>query len=349
MTAKKLKLTKEDSVGSEFAKRFKANPFIFVGTIIILIIVIVAFVLVPAIVPEAGLGQTIDLNFGSYNKIPINYVPGNYFSQIRETIARYYQQSSDENSYSLADYQTWRQAFNETVVHTGILDEMKTAGYKIPDSIVDREVALLPQLQENGRFSTTKYRAMSNIDRLTLWRQVRDGLIEELYREDISDLRVASQESPFLKNMASTLRRFDMISFPLDSYPQEEVAAYINRNADRFRYTHLSKITITSSQREAQQVLDSVMSGTETFEDAARNHSTDEYAEQGGDMGLKMVYELTTEIPEAEQPTVFALEQGGLSNIITVDSRWVFFRAEEAVYNADINDSSTIHKYVLIF
>ncbi|MDR2808646.1 MAG: SurA N-terminal domain-containing protein [Spirochaetaceae bacterium] len=345
MTVKESKspVTKEDSVKSDFVKRFKTNPFVFIGTIIVLIIVIAAFVLVPAFVPEVGLGQTANLSFGSYNKIPITYVPGNYFSQIRETIARYYQQSSNENSF-LSDYQVWRQAFNETVVHTGILDEVKRAGYEIPDSVVDREVALLPQFQENGRFSTTKYRKMSNTDRMALWRQVRESLIEEVYREDMSGLRVASQEASFLKAMASTVRRFDMISFPLTNYPEEEIVAYINNNPDRFRSIHLSKITITASQREAQQVLASVRAGTETFEDAARNHSTDEYAEQGGDMGLKMIYELANEIPEAEQSALFSLEQGTLSNLITLESSWVFFRIEEAAYNADTNDPSTINK-----
>ncbi|MDR2149419.1 MAG: SurA N-terminal domain-containing protein [Spirochaetaceae bacterium] len=337
-------VAKEDSLSGDFVKRFKTNPFVFIGTLIVLIIVIIAFVLVPALVPEAGGGQSMTLNFGSYNKIPLNYVAGNYFSQIRESLARYYQQSANTNNSFLIDYQTWQQAFNQTVVHTGILDEMKSAGYKIPDSVVDREVALLPQFQENGRFSTAKYRQMSSIDRIALWRQVRDSLIEELYREDISGLRVASQEAPFFKTMASTVRSFECVFFPLINYPEKEVVAYITRNADQFRSIHLSKITITSSQREAQQVLDSIRSGTETFADAARNHSTDAYAEQGGDMGLKMVYELSAEIPEAEQAALFALEQGSLTDLITVDSQWIFFRIEEAVYSADTTDATTINK-----
>ncbi|MDR2397631.1 MAG: peptidylprolyl isomerase, partial [Spirochaetaceae bacterium] len=55
-----------DAPAAEFLRRFKTHPFLFLGTIIVLVIVIVAFVFVPAIVPSAG--AQVDLSFGSYNK-----------------------------------------------------------------------------------------------------------------------------------------------------------------------------------------------------------------------------------------------------------------------------------------
>ena len=157
----------DNTVAADLMRRFKTHPFLFIGTIIVLVIVIVAFVFVPAIVPSAG--ASVDLSFGSYNKIPLTYVPGNYFSQIREMIAQYRQPSEDTN-YQLASYQIWREAFEETVIHTAILEEMNQAGYKVPPEVVDREVAQLPQFQENGRFSTSKYRALDDTSRITLWR-----------------------------------------------------------------------------------------------------------------------------------------------------------------------------------
>jgi hypothetical protein len=341
--ASKEKKTHDDSAQAEIVRRFKTNPFIFIGTIVILIIVVVAFVLVPAFVPEAG-GFSVDLNFGTYNKIPINYVPGNYFAQMRETIARYQQASADANNYVINDYQTWREAFNQTVVHIGILDEMKAAGYEVPPVVVDREVASLPQFQENGRFSRALYQEVSNTDRLALWRQVREGIAENQYRNDITSLRSSSQEAPFIKNMASTVRQFDVVMFPLAGYPDEEIIAFMNANADRFQHTHFSKITFTSNEREAGQVRTSIINGTTTFEDAAKSHSTDGYAERGGDMGVKMVYELSTDIPTENQPALLGLERGAISELVHVGTNWVFFRAEDTLYPADTGDSATIGK-----
>ncbi|GHU59618.1 hypothetical protein FACS189444_5250 [Spirochaetia bacterium] len=325
---------------SEFVRRFKENPFVFIGTIVILIIVIVAFVLVPAIVPEAG-GVNADVSFGTYNKVPITYVPGNYFAQVQESYARYYQSSVDESNSLTVSYQVWRAAFEETVVHTAILQEMKAAGYTAPQALVDREVARLPQFQENGRFSVTRYRALDNASRLSLWREVQASLTEERYRADITGLKIPSKEAAFIAAMAGPERTFDMVAFPLSSYPDTEVAAYTASNPQLFRVTHLSKITISSSEREAQQILGSVKDGTLTFEEAAQTHSQDSYADRGGDMGTKMVYELVSEIPDAQdRDAVAALAAGEFSAIVKVSAGWVFFRAEAAAYPADTNDSA---------
>ncbi|MDR3342929.1 MAG: SurA N-terminal domain-containing protein [Treponema sp.] len=341
----KKQVTQEDtSAGAEFIRRFKANPFIFIGTIVILIIVIVAFVLVPAIVPAAG-GPSVDLSFGSYNKVPLTYVPGNYFAQVRENIARYQQPSVDDRNYFSVNYQIWREAFEETVVHTAILQEMNHAGYTAPVDVVDREVAQLPQFQENGRFSTARYRQLDNTTRMSLWRQVQDSIAIDRYNADMTNLRISSKEGPFIKAMASPERTFDMAAFPLSDYPDTEVIAYTLSNPGLFQVTHLSKIAINSSEREARQILATVQEGTQTFEDAARTHSQDGYAEKGGDMGIKLAYELSTEVPDAtERESVIGLAKGAYSPIVKVPSGWAFFRAEDAPHPADTGDAALVAK-----
>jgi hypothetical protein len=334
----------EKSSQSEIVRRFKANPMIFIGTIVILVIVIVAFVLVPAFVPNAG-GRTADLSFGSYNKIPISYVPGGYFANVQGSIARSRQAEVQETNYQLVSYQIWRQAFEETVVHTGILDELKTAKYAVPPEIVDREVALLPQFQENGRFSAALYQQLDSASRLSLWKQVRESIAEERYRGDITGLRVPSGETAFIAAMASPQRSFDMAAFSIDNYPEAEIRAYAMQNPDLFRVTHLSKISINSSEREARQILASVKDGTATFEDSARTHSQDSYAEKGGDMSVKLAYELTTEVSAAADRDILAkLARGEISDIIKTTEGWAFFRAEEVPRLADVGDDITYQK-----
>ncbi|MDR2110540.1 MAG: SurA N-terminal domain-containing protein, partial [Spirochaetaceae bacterium] len=294
----------------EWVRRFKANPFIFIGTIIILIIVVVAFVVAPAIVPEAG-SSGVDLTFGYYNKVPITYVPGNYLANVQANYARYMQGSINESNYQSISQMIWRQAFEEAVIHVAILQAMKEAGYAAPGPVVDREVAQLPDFQENGRFSVSRYRSLSAADRMKLWKDVQESIATNLYLQDMLSLRLPSGESGFVRAMTARTRSFGMVSFPLDSYPDGEVVAYAAAEPSLFRTRHLSRITVTSSEREARQVLDSVKNGTQTFEEAARTQSQDSYAERGGDMGTQLAYELVNEVPDsAERESVIATAAG---------------------------------------
>jgi hypothetical protein len=341
---KKLPSQEDNSIRSEFIRRFKVNPFIFIGTIVILVIVIIAFVFVPAIVPGAG-GMSVDLRFGAYNKTPISYVPNGYFAQVRENISRYRQSSINEGNYQIMLYQIWREAFDETVIHTGMLDEIKKAGYTPPAEVVDREVAQLPQFQDNGRFSVSKYRELDNTTRMSLWRQVQENIAKERYNADVLDLKISSEETAFIGAMASPKRTVDMALFPLSSYPDTEVAAYAADNANLFRVTHLSVITVGSGEQETQRILDSVKDGTITFEDAARTYSLDSYAERGGDMGIKMAYELSTEIPEpGDRERVIGTARGEYTSLVKVPSGWAFFRAEESPYPADTGDTALLER-----
>jgi hypothetical protein len=104
---------------------------------------------------------------------------------------------------------------------------------------------------------------------------------------------------------------------------------------------HLSQITITTSEREANQILATVRDATSTFEDAAKNHSQDSYAETGGDMGVKMAYELTSIITnETERETLLSLPKGELSPLIRLSSGWAFFRAEDEPRAPDMSDTT---------
>jgi hypothetical protein len=342
---KKLPEKKDDSsFKNEFIRRFKANPFIFIGTIVILVIVIVAFVFVPAIVPETQ--GTIDLTFGFYDKTPISYVQGNYFWEAQRSLAQQYQSNLDESNYQFVVYQIWRQAFEMTVVQAGMLDEMKRAGYTAPEDVVNREVAMLPQFQENGRFSAAKYRQMDNTSKLALWRQVQDSITAQLYLSDVTGLKSPSQEAAFVSSMASPERRFDFVFFPISSYPDSEIAAYVQANPRLFRVTHLSRISVSSGEREARQILASIQDETTTFEDAARANSQDALAENGGDMGIRMAYELTSDITdESVREGIINLAKGSFSDVIRLsENTWAFFRAEEEPRQADTGDAALMAK-----
>jgi hypothetical protein len=247
----------------------------------------------------------------------------------------------------------WRQAFEEAAVRIAILDEMKQSGFIAPENVVDREMAELSVFQENGRFSSAKYRALDNSSRMNLGRQVQENYIVQTYMSDLNNIKSSSNEASFIASMASPKRNFDLAVFPLSSYPDSEVAAYAEAHTELFSVINLSRITIASGEREGRQILDSIKNGSTTFEEAARNYSQDWAAERGGDMGIIMAFELGYEITDEKARTgVLNLTRGELSELVKVSSGWSIYRVNEPVRPADLNDASEknkIRNYLMSF
>jgi parvulin-like peptidyl-prolyl isomerase len=343
---KKPKAEEESGLSGVFY-RLKTHPFLFGGTILVLLIVIVAFVFVPAVPNVGGEGQDQSRVFGYYNGTPISYMYGNYFYRALQEAAEseQFRPQSDYSTDSQKAFNVWYQAFIRTVIRTGMLDEMKTAGYRVPPKEIDRLVAELPNFQEDGRFSSAKYNRVNKNERLAIWRTTEENYIAGKYFNDVAGLRVSSAEKAFIGNMAFPERSFDLVSFSRSSYPDSELTAFASANPDLFKTVHLSKITL-AAEKEARQLLESVKGGRFTFEDAARNQSADVYKDRGGDMGLRMAYEVFTELAEeSDREALFALKPGEFSSVVKApNNSWAFFRAEETSYAPDLTIPENLEK-----
>jgi hypothetical protein len=219
---------------------------------------------------------------------------------------------------------------------------MKQAGFTVPADVVDRNMAELPIFQENGRFSSTKFRAMDSSSRMNLWRQLQESITKGTYTEDLAYLKTTSKEASFVSSMASPRRSFDCVIFSTASYPDSEVISFAKANPELFQEMRLSKITINSGERDARQILDSIKSGAVMFEEAARANSQDWAADRGGDMGSLMAFELEYEnIDREAREKIVSLSTGELSDIFKNNSGWVFYRVDETAQPADINDITT--------
>ncbi|MDR3355859.1 MAG: peptidyl-prolyl cis-trans isomerase [Spirochaetaceae bacterium] len=327
---------KPDASGqSGIERRFRHHPLVFIGTVLVLVIVVIAFVLVPAIVPGEGLAAS-RLEFGSWNGKPIVYSSGGFFALMVERNSR---------DYGMGNYQAWRSAFEAAAERTAVLDIMETSGYTPSKSFVDRKVAELPFFKENGRFSAVKYNRMDASARIKLWQDMRNDVTVNIYHDDAATIKTAGAEAEFIGRMALTQRKFSMTAFPYSSYPDSESASYANKNADMFKTVYLSRITVSGGKREAQAVMDKIRSGEITFEDAARTQSDDEYADRGGDTGTRMAFELSAEIPDEDQwRAVINLPKDTISDLLELSSGWVFFRANEESRTSNLQDSDTLSK-----
>ncbi|MDR1507235.1 MAG: peptidylprolyl isomerase [Treponema sp.] len=334
----KAKKKHQESDAEGLFHRLKANPPLFIGTIAILVLVIVAFVFLPAI-PNIGDGaDRANPAFGYYGDIPINVMQDNYFGRTVDLFSRY-------GFFSGNDSTMWQQAFYMALTHTAVLDEMKKAGYKAPEEQVNREMAQHPDFLENGRFSVTKYRNYDKNRLSSLWKATEEDYIEKQYKNAYGGLPVSTGEKKLIGEMSSLERTFRMVMFPRSAYPDSEVASYGASNPAPFNMVHLSKITL-GSEKDARQVRDSVLNGSMNFEDAARTRSTDvSYKDQGGDMGVRMAFDIYTMIPdETERQTVLSLKNGEYSDIVKDPNGWAFYRAEQNPYAADLSQSENLAK-----
>jgi parvulin-like peptidyl-prolyl isomerase len=344
---KKAPLTENESASSEIAKKFKQNPGVYIGSVVVLVLVVVTFIGGDFL--SGGrryAGKTTDLTFGYYDKVPISWIPGNILSQYYEmTVYNFRAQGYDPGDRWI-NYYVWKQTYERTLVHTAILQMMKKSGYTPSVKAVDKAVLKLPQFQDsNGKFSLALFNRMSDSARIALWNQTQDELSKVSFVDDFYQLLVPESEAKFIANMSSPTRTFDFVYFKVDDYPESEFIAYARENSAFFNSIHLSKISVTSSQKEAQRILTSIKDGTATFEDAARAQSKDSYADRGGDMGIRYCYEIDGEIPSLiDREIIYRLGKGELSSIISTNDGWAFFRVEDELTQADFEDSSVLDR-----
>jgi hypothetical protein len=343
---KKAPVKEKESASSEIGRKFKQNPGVYIGSVVILVLVVVTFVGGDFL--SGGrryAGKSTDLTFGLYDNVPISWVPGNVLSQYYERSFNNFRAQGYDPNDRWVNYYVWKRAYEGAVVHTAILQIMKKSGYSVSEKAVDRAVVQLSQFQDNGRFSMVLYNRMSDSNRLALWRQTREEIEKSLFFSDFFTLLIPESEVKFIANMSSPARTFDFVSFNVDDYPESSYVLYAQENSKLFDSIHLSMITVSSSEREAKKILSSIKDGTTTFEDAARAQSKDSYADRGGDMGIRFCYEIDSEISNAaDREMIYSLGRGDLSDIISTNDGWAFFRVEDALTKADFDDLSVMER-----
>jgi len=315
--------------------RRRGNSFVYIGTIVLLVITVVAFVFVPAM---GSMASGDELTFGSMNGKPISFVQGGYFSdQVQQVKAQYESQGYKDTGDQFFAYQVWRRAFENTAVHLSLLDSAKDAGISVSDSYIDARIIENQAFMENGAFSKRKYREASTSYKLSLRKQIEIDTLKGRYVTDSVSFTPSKAETAFLKAMAQSQRVVEYVAIPFSAYPDEERVAFAKANPAAFRRVRLSKVTISSSAKEAGQVLAQIRSGSLSFEDAAKNHSRDSYASKGGDMGSRYVWELKGDLKEAaDLDAVLALPKGEISAAYeTIAGSWSFYRVEDPATEPD--------------
>lgn len=322
--------------------RSPRNTALYIGSVIILVIVVVTFIGGPAV--GSAVGGSNRVVFGEYDGTDIEFVPGNYFARQYEILAEQARDSADAESFELQLRSIWRQAFNRTVFHTAVMAEAARTGMTVSEARIDREVAQSPRFQENGRFSPEAYQRASSTEKFQLRNYLRQTIIYDQFVTDkISNLRHSEAELEFFKDMNSPERQFRLATFAFSDYPEEEVVAYGRENSFRFQSMELSSITITTSEQDAESILRQYRDRTASFEDLARAHSRDMFAEDGGHMGEVYYYELERDFEDPDVLSeIFALRPGEVTDVLETAFGWAIYRADDTAVQPDFTTEEMI-------
>jgi peptidyl-prolyl cis-trans isomerase D len=337
---------KENTKENLVEKRRERHPVLYAGSVVLLVFIVVAFIWVGPGTRRGGLrGSGHKIEFGTYKGKPIEYYPSNFFAErvaaVNEQLRS--QNKSQENLEATA-YQVWRTAFDQTVVHMAFLDQAQSAGAWVSEDRVDKALIQSGPWSQGGVFNEERYRAASNSDKYAYRKLFREQLLDEQVQQDLlADQHYSQKEVAFFESMVSTQRKFSFVSFAFRDFPDSEVKAYGEKNADRFRRIKLSQILIKSSENEARAIRAKLEDRSASFEEMARAHSKDAYAEKGGDAGWRYFYELQSEYDQKEPlEAVMGLPEGALSEVLHSRYGWVIYRCDSPALRPDLSDPATL-------
>jgi parvulin-like peptidyl-prolyl isomerase len=327
----------------------KANPWLYAGSVLILVVIVVTFVGSPAVrSANSGMGGLV---FGSYAGKDINYIPGNYFARQRELIGEQAKASGEATDNPSVYYQIWRQAFTETLRHVAILTESDQGGLYLSDDAVDKALITYGPYQENGQFSESRYNRASTAEKYATRGLFREELTQSRYVEDtINGLLKSKAETEKLTAMASPERSFSFVSFAFTDYPQEKVVEYGSANAARFSRIKVSRILVKSGKKEADSIKARLQADPLRFEEIAKASSKDSYAAGGGAMGWQYRYDLEREFAKPETAdAVVLLKQGEIGEPLEGSFGWMIYRCDDPAIAIDMSleeDRVTVRTYI---
>lgn len=323
--------------------------------VIVLILISVTFIL-PTTVFSTGNSRSI--NFGSYNgdEISLELAYDNYFYNQLYSLSQTYGMSSQNMM------QLYAQAFYQTVFHTALSQLADEASISVSDRMISQGIVNSGLYRdENGAFDLEAYNAASQLDKDALKQQLTDMIPAQVVYQDMTSVKTSNAEYSFVSALNANPRSFQYITVDYDSYPDADAVTYATANQEPFMTKNLSVITV-ATETEANDLIAAIQNGEKTFEEAATESSTDNYASESGNMGSVLFNDLQNMLSNSEDTaTVFAIAAGELSAPIQSYSGWMIFRADSEAALADltdpevlsdvkrymsINDSETMNAYV---
>ena len=313
------------------------------GSIIILIICLIAFVL------PSTLGKAVNqkpLEFGSYDGRKITYEQGSDFADFVSQYAEMYR-SQGVQIDSSTQYYLFQYAFNSTVMKYAYEDAVKKSGWKVPKEAVNRK--LRPYFyDENGKFSSKLYKQADPASVEKLRQNIENNLYTSRFNDDVfgssSDflgidnlygVKISDAEIKFFQNYGTDKRGFNMVAYKKADYPEAEKMKYAANNKAKFINYDMLVITV-EDKSTADKVAKRIEKEEITFEDAVAEYSENNYSNTEGKLTSTYQYQLENILNDkADLAKITDLSVGSVSPVIQTTSGYSIFKANAAPVQPD--------------
>ncbi len=315
------------------------HPLMWTLSFLLLVIIVVAFVVMPINTGFAATNQSIV--FGYYDGTEISYKAGNYFASQYDA---YKANNGAEGTDNVqAEYSALKQAFDRTVLHTAVIKSVKQLDVSVTDSKIDSQLADNPRFQENGVFSKERFSQINSLDLLNMRNLARDEILQNRVFQDVVNGGVISaKETGFIKEIGRLNRSFEFVAFTNADYPDSEVQKYATANSQLFKSLEVSVFTVTK-KTDADNYRQQILDNKTTFENTAKNYSIDTYKGSSGVRGAVSYHELKIDLDKGElADQVFALKKGALSAVLAVPNGFAIYRADSDVKEFDLTNPSNL-------
>ena len=329
--------------GKSSAKKILIN----VGSILILVLAAISFIFIPAMVQSAG--NEIP-PFGYYDKKPIEYKQGSYFTNLVQMYSDQVGSANVQNAY----FDIFNSAFTGSVLNIAFSSAVEKSGYVVPAPQVDR--AMLPYFYDtNGVYSPKIFNDTPDSTKIELRNAMEDNLIFQRYIEDVFGsqteklgtytmygLKSPSAEKNFVSMMDTNKRGFSLASFSLLDYPDTEVAKWGESNKDLFTRYDMSVISVADATT-AETVLGRIKNNELVFEDAVTEYSTNYYSGTDGKLTSAYKHQLQNILTDATSLTALQnLPAGQISEVMQTQNGYAIFKNNAAPTPADMTDADTL-------
>ena len=332
----------------------KKSLGITIGSIVILILSAITFILVPSMSGFSSSQEKIIA--GSYKGKDIEYGYGTDYLSAVQNYAQYYQQLAQQQGVTLSQYDYYsifQGAFNSVVLDMMYTDFVNDSGYVPSENAIKREM-IKYFTDENGNYSAKAFREASETYKKSLRESIVKSDISGRYKNDnfglstnyiantLYGLKASGNEGKFFDDLTKKTRSFNMVAFSKDNYPDSEVVKYANSNKELFNIYNLSAITATEEEtiKNIKKQLDN---NEITFDDAANTLSAKSYTDDSGKLNSKYAYQIKNILTSDEDVTkLSSLSAGSVTDILKTATGYAIFRCDGALETPDFTTDDVI-------
>ena len=339
----------------------KKNTAYKLGSLIILLICALCFVVLPALEGRASRQQNGNTPvFGKYNGKEIKYEQGSDFAEYVSQYAQMYQMYGQQLDQSNR-FQIYQQAFNATIMKYAYAEAFKKSGYVVPTSAINRE--MIPYFSdENGNYSSKLYKQTPDETKLEMKNTLESRLFSNRFNYDnfgsskeifnldaLYGLKVSKAEQDFFTSLNEEMRGFDVAVFSMSDFPLEEKLKYARENADKFNLYNMQVITV-ADKSAANTVSKRLANNELTFEDAVSQYSDKNYSNSEGKLTNAYKYQIENIIENKDDiSSVTELEKDAVSPIVKTVIGYSIFKRTEDITKPDFNNAtiqSVVSSYI---